>query len=102
MSTEQIAMQQDRGRVALSLMANAGYDDPWQAPEAWRLAAAKKLPANLDSFKYPDLSSDQLSVLDLPYKPETANQSAGAAALDSFVSVAGRSFRDSSGHRLAQ
>jgi hypothetical protein len=54
-------------RVALELMADAGYD-PWQAPEAWRLAAPGKLPADTSTLKYPDHSGYQLSILNLMYK----------------------------------
>jgi len=61
-------MEEQRGRVALALMADAGYD-PWQAPEAWRLLEPKKLPADLDSLKYPNRSSYQLGILSLQYKP---------------------------------
>ncbi len=60
-------MEEQRGRVALALMADAGYD-PWQAPEAWRLAAPKKLPADLDSLKYPSRSGYQLGILNLQYR----------------------------------
>ena len=74
-------MEEERGRVALALMAAAGYD-PWQAPEAWRLLAPKKLPADLDSLKYPDLSGYQLGILQFQY-PKSSSPSAlqgGAAA----------------------
>ncbi len=56
----------ERLRIALALMSDAGYD-PWQAPEAWRLLAPKKLPANPDSLKYPDTSCYQLGMLNLQY-----------------------------------
>jgi hypothetical protein len=36
-------MEDERGCVALGLMADAGFD-PWQAPEAWRLLAPGHLP----------------------------------------------------------
>jgi hypothetical protein len=70
-SKAQTAMQEDRGRVALALMADAGYN-PWQAPEAWRLAAAKKVPAKLDSLKYPELGGYQLGILHLQYQMKAA------------------------------
>ena len=44
----EIKMQEQRGRMALALMKDAGYD-PWQAPEAWRLLAPKELPKDPDS-----------------------------------------------------
>ena len=59
--------REQQGRVALALMADAGYD-PWAAPEAWRLLAPKKLPASPDTLPYPDLSGYQLSFLHLQYK----------------------------------
>jgi hypothetical protein len=58
-------------RVALSLMADAGYD-PWQAPEAWRLLEPKHLPKNLDALNYPMRSGYQLRVLNLQYKAASA------------------------------
>ena len=62
----EIAMQEERLRVALTLMRDAGYD-PWQAPEAWRLLDPKKLPANLASLTYPDTSCYQIGILNLQY-----------------------------------
>jgi len=61
------ALKEQRSRVALELMADAGYD-PWQAPEAWRLAKPNKLPADTSTLKYPDRSGYQLSILNLMYK----------------------------------
>ena len=49
------------------LMADAGYD-PWQAPEAWRLLAPGKLPANTSHLKYPSQAGYQLAILNLIYK----------------------------------
>jgi hypothetical protein len=69
--------EEQRGRVALALMADAGYD-PWQAPEAWRLLAPKKLPKDLDSLKYPDRSGYQLRILNLQYREKAAGESTGA------------------------
>jgi hypothetical protein len=60
-------LEEQRGRVALALMADAGYD-PWAAPEAWRLLAPKKLPTVMDSLKYPSRSGYQFSILRLQYK----------------------------------
>ncbi len=59
-------LAEERLRIALALMQDAGYD-PWQSPEAWRLAAPKKLPADLASLEYPDSGCYQLSVLYLQY-----------------------------------
>jgi hypothetical protein len=61
------AADEQHERIALQLMADAGYD-PWQAPEAWRLAKPKKLPADTSTLKYPDRSGYQLSILNLMYK----------------------------------
>jgi hypothetical protein len=61
------AMNEQRWRVALQLMADAGYH-PWQAPEAWRLAAPGKLPADTSTLKYPDRSGYQFAILNLMYK----------------------------------
>jgi predicted Zn-dependent protease len=62
----EIAMQEERLRIALALMRDAGYD-PWQAPEAWRLLVPKKLPANPASLAYPDASCYQIGILNLQY-----------------------------------
>ena len=72
------AMEEQRGRVALALMLDAGYD-PRQAPEAWRLAAPKHLPKDVDVLKYPDLSGYQLGILNLQYT-QSGPASPGASA----------------------
>jgi len=59
-------LQEQRGRIALALMANAGYD-PWQAPEAWRLLAPKQASGDPDSLKFPSRSGYQLGILNLQY-----------------------------------
>lgn len=48
-----------RHRVALALMGDAGYD-PWQAPEAWRLVDAEKLPSDLATLDYTDAGASEL------------------------------------------
>ena len=60
------AMREERLRIALALMRDAGFD-PWQAPEAWRLLAPKKLPVNPASIPYPDTGCYQLGILNLQY-----------------------------------
>ena len=65
-SKEDASMGEERLRIALALMHDAGFD-PWQAPEAWRLLEPKKLPANLASLTYPDTSCYQLGILNLQY-----------------------------------
>ena len=65
-SPEQQLLEEQRGRIALSLMADAGYD-PWQAPEAWRLMQPKRLPGDVSALPYPDRTGYQLNVLSLQY-----------------------------------
>jgi Domain of unknown function (DUF5666) len=62
-----IWLTEQRGREALALMSDAGYD-AWQAPEAWRRLAPKILPNDLDRLPYPDRSGYQLSILNLQYR----------------------------------
>lgn len=59
-------LAEERLRIALALMQDAGYD-PWQAPEAWRLVDPKKLPVDLASLDYTDAGCYQLSILKLQY-----------------------------------
>lgn len=75
------ALKEQRWRVALELMADAGYD-PWQAPEAWRLAQPGKLPADTSTLKYPDRSGYQFGILNRMYKkpaPSNATEGGGVA-----------------------
>lgn len=60
------ALEDERARLALALMADAGFD-PRQAPQAWRLLAAKKLPKDLTRLNYPDFAAYQLNILKLQY-----------------------------------
>ena len=72
----EVAEREQRWRVALQLMADAGCD-PWQAPEAWRLARPGKLPADTSTLKYPDQSDYQFGILNLMYKkPALTNATA--------------------------
>lgn len=64
-------MEQQRGRVALGLMADAGFD-PWQAPEAWRLLDPKVPPKDPANVKYPERSGYQLEMLNLQYRSKSA------------------------------
>jgi len=68
---EEATMQEERLRIALALMQDAGYN-PWQAPQAWRLLAPKKLPADLASLPYPDASCYQVGILNMQYKHDQA------------------------------
>jgi hypothetical protein len=70
-------MEDQRGRVALSLMADAGYD-PWQAPEAWRLLASKEPPKDPSKLKYPDRAGYLLEILNLQYKRAAASDATAA------------------------
>jgi hypothetical protein len=70
-------MEEQRGRVALALMCDAGYD-PWQSPEAWRLLAPKHLPTDLTSLHYPENSGNLLNILSLQYLKATTPSSAAA------------------------
>jgi hypothetical protein len=82
----QTEMEEQRGRVALELMATAGYD-PWQAPEAWRLAAPKELSTDLSSLTYPDRSGYQFAILNHTYRKSLTSQAAeSASAADSSTS----------------
>ncbi|HZB89396.1 MAG TPA: DUF5666 domain-containing protein [Terracidiphilus sp.] len=64
----QVRQQEERGRMDLALMADAGFD-PWQAPEAWRLLDPKRLPSDPAKLKYPAISGYQLGILNLQYRP---------------------------------
>jgi hypothetical protein len=61
-----VRLQEQRGRMALALMADAGYD-PWQAPEAWRRATPKTAPKDWETVKYPNRGGYQLGILNLQY-----------------------------------
>lgn len=58
-------LEEERGRIALELMAAGGYD-PWQAPEAWRLLSGKNKGGS-QPLVYPDRSGYQLGILNLQY-----------------------------------
>jgi hypothetical protein len=59
-------VEHGRGRMALALMADAGYD-PHQAPEAWRLMAPERLPKDLAKLKDPERSQYLRDFLKLQY-----------------------------------
>jgi hypothetical protein len=65
---EQIRLREQAGRIALALMADAGYD-PRQAPEAWRRLAPKKMPKDPSLLKYPGRAGYQLSFLKQEREP---------------------------------
>lgn len=70
-------MEEQRGRIALALVSDAGYD-PWQSPEAWRLLAPKHLPTDPTSLHYPENSGYLLSILSVQYSKATTPSSAAA------------------------
>jgi len=72
-------MEEERGRIALALMKDAGYD-PWSAPEAWRLLSSKHEPSDPNLLSYTSLGAYQMSVLRLQYgqNPTPASAQAGA------------------------
>lgn len=74
-SKEDEVMAEERLRIALALMRDAGFD-PWQAPEAWRLLVPKKLPANPASLPYPDGRCYQIGILNIQY-PTAAKAALG-------------------------
>jgi hypothetical protein len=70
---------EQRGRMALALMADAGYD-PWAAPEAWRILGPRKLPKNPSKLKYGLLGTYQLAILHEEYRQESNSVSTQAAS----------------------
>jgi hypothetical protein len=81
MGAEQSAvLNAQRARMALQLMAEAGYD-PWQAPEAWRLAGPFKLPKDISKLKYPAQSRQEFDILHLMYGKPAATSEAKVISL---------------------
>jgi hypothetical protein len=72
-------IEEQRGRIALALMSDAGFD-PWQAPEAWRMLAPIDFPKHPSKLKYPERSKYQIEILQLQYKPSAG--SPGTQILD--------------------
>jgi hypothetical protein len=66
-SNPMVQMQEERARISMALMQDAGYD-PWQAPESWRLLEPKELPKDSSALRYPDISGYQLGILNLQYR----------------------------------
>jgi hypothetical protein len=71
-------IEEQRGRMALALMTDAGFD-PWQAPEAWRMLAPIDFPKHPSKLKYPERSKYQLEILQLQYKHAAGSTSAQIA-----------------------
>ena len=74
-----LAREQERDRISLSLLADAGYD-PRQAPEAWRRLAPRRLPDQGKFLPYPERSGYQLSILKLQFSSDSQASSAPTAA----------------------
>jgi hypothetical protein len=74
-----IQQAQERGRLALTMMADAGYD-PWQAPEAWKLLHPRHLPADRNSLTYPNLGEHQLKILKAQYSKRSDKVASAANA----------------------
>ena len=74
---EQIKLREQAGRIALTLMADAGYD-PRQAPETWRLLAPRRRCPRIreSTLKYPSRAGFQLSFLKLEGEPAQSSQPA--------------------------
>ncbi len=69
-------IEDERDRIAVGLMADAGYD-PSQAPEAWRLLVHQHSDKNLQSLPYPLRSGYLFNVIATQYKTHTTPLSAG-------------------------
>jgi hypothetical protein len=73
----QIELRKQRDRMALALLAEAGYD-PWTAPEAWRLLAPRELPHDTSQLKSPSRSDYQLTILNEEYGKDAQTASAAS------------------------
>jgi hypothetical protein len=60
-------LREQRGRMALVYLADAGFN-PRQSPEAWRLLAPAELPKDPSKLKYPPLARFELHLLDMEQK----------------------------------
>lgn len=81
---QNIYLEEERGRVALSLMSEAGFDI-FQAPEAWRRLKPRNLPTDdrkVARLPYPDRSGYMFSIIGLQYQntAATATQKSEASA----------------------
>jgi len=74
-----IALEEERGRIALALLDDAGFD-PRQSPDAWRQLASKHGKtrySDSDSFDFPGY---QLSILNLQYREQESADNASPLA----------------------
>jgi predicted Zn-dependent protease len=74
-----LRLERECARIALQVMAEAGYD-PWQAPEAWRRLGSREMPKDLQSVEYTREGRYQLSILNVQYKKASAASAAGGDA----------------------
>ena len=74
---QRIRMEEERGRMVLGLLADAGFD-PWQAPEAWRILQPNKARRDLEKVKYPARCAYQLRMLAVQY-PQNAGAEGATA-----------------------
>jgi len=75
-----VRFEREIARIALQLIADAGYD-PWQAPEAWRILAPNDLPKDPQSLKYTRQGKYQLSILNVQYKRGGSGDAVESSAL---------------------
>ncbi len=71
-------LREQRGRMALGYLADAGFD-PRHSPEAWRLLAPADLPKNPSKLKYPPLARFELQLLDMEQKDAAKGESSETA-----------------------
>lgn len=62
-----LKLREQRGRMALGYLGDAGFN-PRQSPEAWRLLAPTELPKDPSKLKYPPLARFELQLLDMEQK----------------------------------
>lgn len=70
------SIQEQRDRVALGLMADAGYD-PHQAPNVWRLVIPENQAPDPQLLPYPLRSSYEFYILATQYQTHTTSVTAG-------------------------
>jgi len=70
-------IEEQVGRIAISLVADAGYD-PWQAPEAFKLLGARRSTNGVWTVKHTHLSEYALSILNLEYRPAATSETKDA------------------------
>lgn len=73
----EVRAQEQIGRISISLVADAGYD-PWQAPEAFRLLAARRQSDGSWSAKNTHLSEYALGILNLEYRRTETSETKNA------------------------